>query len=57
MIAALYANTIVTKLRRKKYTMICLSLIGVLLAVFIFTGFKVDEDDDGRPIDNTSGWI
>jgi hypothetical protein len=42
MLAALYANTIVTKVRRKIYTMVCLGLIGILLAVFIFTGYKTD---------------
>jgi hypothetical protein len=45
MVAAMYANFIVFRVRRKRYTIAGLILIGVLLTVFIFTGYKTDSEE------------
>jgi MFS family permease len=46
MLASLYANIVVTRFKRKRYTIINLVLIAVLLAVFILTGGKTDDDGE-----------
>jgi len=39
MIASLYCNFVVPRLKRKSYTILCLSLVGVLLLVMVLIGF------------------
>lgn len=46
--AALYANIVVIRVKRKWYTILCLSLIACFLLVFVFTGFNEDDDNQGQ---------
>lgn len=41
--AALYANIVVIRVKRKWYTILCLTLIACFLLVFVFTGFNADD--------------
>lgn len=56
MIASVYANIIVTRVKRKWYTIVNLVIVALLLGVFVLTGGKTDDSDSGED-DSGNGWL